>query len=720
MKQLLQNLRTGELYLEDVPSPQNRSGCLLIQTTQSLISAGTERMVVDFAKAGLIQKAKQQPDKVKQVLEKIGTDGLGTTLEAVFNKLDQPLPLGYSNVGRVIEVGKGVEGYSVGDRVLSNGRHAELVSVPSNLCAPIPDAVGDEAATFTVVASIGLQGVRLVQPQLGELVCVFGLGLIGLISAQLLQAAGARVIAFDISERRVSLARTFGVEAHDTSSGLDPIEVGKKFSSGVGVDAVLITASTKNDELIHQAAEMSRKRGRIVLTGVTGLNLRRSDFYEKELSFQVSCSYGPGRYDPKYEEQGQDYPIAFVRWTENRNFQAVLDLLARKRLMTDSLVSARYQFDEAVKAYTALSDPTMVGIVMQYEEGAVSKTNVIVREPTESNLVPDSGAVGVIGAGNFTQMRMFPNLTKEGARVKWVASGGGTTAAIAARRFKVRQVTSNYQEILEDAEVSGVFITTRHNSHAKITLDALRAGKHVYVEKPMCLNRAELEAIRTEVEAQRGAGRNLRIMVGFNRRFSSLCVDVMKELETRTGPLSISVICNAGSIPGSHWTQGKEGGGRVIGEAIHFVDFIQFLCGSPIETCMALQQTSDRSPNLQDNVVLSLRTKDGSIGQVSYFSNGSKSYPKEQFQIFFDGKVITIDNFLVARAYGCRRWKKRRLYKQDKGHQASVAAFLRSIKSNEKAPIPFEDLVNSHIAVFDALDFMNSNQNPAISTSDVR
>jgi predicted dehydrogenase/threonine dehydrogenase-like Zn-dependent dehydrogenase len=709
MKQLLQNLRKGNLYLENVPVPNSHKEHLLVQTQCTLISAGTERMVVDFAKASLFQKAKQQPEKVKQVLEKMATDGIVTSMEAVLNKLDQPIPLGYSNVGHVIGIGKNVQGFKVGDRVLSNGRHAEVVSVPKNLCAKIPRNVSDSQAVFTVVGSIGLQGIRLLKPELGEHICVFGLGLIGLLSVQLLQAAGARVIAFDISSDRIQLANSFGIEAYDLKSGVNPVDASIQFSDGVGVDGVLITASTKSNDLIHQAAEMCRKRGRIILTGVTGLELRRSDFYEKELSFQVSCSYGPGRYDPNYEQLGQDYPIAFVRWTENRNFKTFLELLNKGVIKTEALISQKFGFSDSNQAYKALNECGNIGILLEYKTKINFELKTIDR-PFVSGTRKSGikGVVGIIGAGNFTQMRMLPNLKKSGAELKWIASNSGTSAAIAARRFDIRKITSEYRQMLEDPEVNAIFITTRHSSHAKIAIDALAAGKNVFVEKPLCVNRTELESIKKTLQNCIQSEVNPCIMVGFNRRFSSLSIEVAREIAQRSGPVSISINCNAGHIPGNHWTQGEEGGGRIIGEAIHFVDLIQFFANSKIVESIGISSRSeDGKVNQSDNASISLRMEDGSIGQINYFSAGANTYPKESIQIFVDGKVFTIDNFLTAKAYGSTRWKKKKLYRQDKGHKAAIDAFLDVILKGGEAPIAFSDLTNSHSAVFDALDFMN-------------
>ncbi len=481
MKQLLQNHRTGELLLAELPTPDCSPGHLLISTHCSLISAGTERMLVELGKASLLAKARSQPDKVKQVIDKIRTDGLMPTLEAAFNRLDEPRPLGYCNAGVVLEVGTDVADFKPGDRVVSNGPHAEIVCVPKNLCAKVPGEVTDEQAAFTVLSSIGLQGVRLLQPTLGEKVVVYGLGLIGLVTVQLLQASGCDVLGVDINGDRLEMAERFG--ATTVNAGGDPVAAAGAWTGGKGVDGVLIAASAKTDAIVHQAAEMSRRRGRIILVGVVGLNLRRSDFYEKELTFQVSCSYGPGRYDETYEQDGQDYPLGFVRWTEQRNFEAILSSLGSGKLAVDKLITHRFPFDQAPSAYEKIStDPSALGVVFQYAARVERRRTIQVAEPVAGPAGPP--ILGVIGAGNFAKSTLVPALSKSGGRIKYISARSNSAAAAhLARKFGIEKATTDLKEVLNDSSVSAVFISTQHDSHAKLTCAALEADKHVFVEK---------------------------------------------------------------------------------------------------------------------------------------------------------------------------------------------------------------------------------------------
>jgi predicted dehydrogenase/threonine dehydrogenase-like Zn-dependent dehydrogenase len=709
MKQITQHLKTGQILLEDVATPEVKPGQVLIQTSCSLISPGTERMVLDFGRAGYLAKARQQPEKVKQVLNKIRTDGLVPTVQAVMAKLDQAIPLGYCNVGRVLAVGAGVQGITVGDRVVSNGPHAEVVMVPKNLVAKIPDAVGDEEAAFTVLGAIALQGIRLVQPTLGETIAVFGLGLIGLLAVQILKAHGARVIGFDYDAQRVELARQYGVTAENLAMGVDPVSAARRLAGEVGVDGVLVTAATRSDELMHQAAQMCRKRGRIVLTGVTGLQLQRSDFYEKELSFQVSCSYGPGRYDPTYEEQGHDYPLGFVRWTEQRNFQAILELLRDKRLAVDALISQRIAFDEASKAYEAILARSAIGIVLTYAQpvNSQARETLVARVVRHHEPRQQAGTVvlGILGAGGFAQQKILPGLVRTEARLKWVATSQGLSGAQAARKFKIEQSTTETRRVLDDPEVNAVVIATRHNSHASLVVQALEAGKSVFVEKPLCLTDVELEQIQEAYQrsSQRGPKRPI-LMVGFNRRFAPLVEVMRSRLRGRSQPLSMIFTCNAGAIPASHWTQDPAvGGGRIRGEACHFVDLLHFLAEeSPIVQVTGLKHGMVGPDNRRDTVSITLRLADGSLGQINYFANGVASYPKEHLEVFGEGRVLRLDNFRRLEVFGPQA-KTYRRWSQDKGHNVELSAFIDAVRSGGPSPIGFESLVNTAQATLAAV-----------------
>ena len=597
MRQIIQDMKSGQTILEEVPVPQVKSGSVLIKTSCSLVSLGTERMLVEFGKASLIDKARQQPDKVKQVLDKIKTDGVQPTIEAVFNKLGHPLPLGYCNSGTVVAIGNGVTEFKVGDRVASNGQHAEYVCVPKNLVAKIPENVSDEEAAFTVIGSIGLQGIRLINPQLGETVVVIGLGLIGLIAAQLLQANGCRVIGIDFDEEKVQLAREKNIIGINPTKGTDPVKYVLEETASYGADAILITASTKTDEVIHQAAEMSRKKGRIVLVGVIGLGLRRDDFYKKELSFQVSCSYGPGRYDDDYENRGIDYPLPFVRWTEKRNFETVLQAIAMGRIDVKSLITEEVKLDNYKEIYGDMRKHGSIASIIKYPSDSKMRTVV---EVTSLNFTGTKGQIGIIGAGNFTSATMLPALTKSKACIRYIASAQGLSAKILAKKVGAKRATSDYHEILKDDVVDLVMITTRHNLHAPMVLDALYAGKHVFVEKPLCLNQKELGEIVTAYQMAQKNG--VTLTVGFNRRFSSFAVK-MKELAGK-GVKNIIATMNAGFIPSEVWVHDlKTGGGRIIGEACHFIDLCSFLTDSIVTSvCMnamgCLLYTSDAADEL--------------------------------------------------------------------------------------------------------------------------
>lgn len=703
MKQVLQNLRSGVVEVADVPCPMARGGHLLIQTRTSLISAGTERMLVEFGKGSLIAKARSQPDKVRQVLDKIKTDGLMPTLEAVFSRLDEPLPLGYCNAGVVVEAGEGVTDYSVGDRVISNGPHAEYVCVPKNLCAKIPDGVSDEAACFTVLAAIGLQGIRLLNPTLGESVVVTGLGLIGLTAVQMLVANGCRVLGIDLDPARLELACSFGADTVDVRGGADPVAAATAFSNGAGVDGVLITASAKTNEIMHQAALMCRKRGRIVLVGVVGLELSRSDFYKKELSFQVSCSYGPGRYDPLYEERGQDYPLPFVRWTEQRNFTAILDLLAARRLQVEPLVSRRIAQAQADEAYRALTDERdALGIVLTYPADARQPARTVSLATARPGAAAGTAVVGLIGAGNFTKITLLPALKGCPVRLRTIASAGGVSSFHSGRKFGFEQATTDYREVLADPLVNLVIITTRHDVHAKMTLEALAAGKHVAVEKPLCLTREELAQIR---EAYEKAG-NRQLLVGFNRRFSPHALRMRELLRARSQPMCMSMMVNAGIIAADSWVQDERtGGGRIIGEGCHWIDLMRFLSGSPVTRVTATRV--GEAPGLvvrDDKMTITLSFADGSIGTLHYFGNGHKSYDKETMEVFSDGRVLRLENFRRLVGYGWPGFSKMKLGRQDKGHHEEFRRLTEAIAQGGPPVMPFDEIENVMRATFAAVE----------------
>lgn len=690
MKQIIQHMGTGETELIEVPVPQVPRNGLLVNTAVSLVSAGTERMLVDFGQSSLVSKARQQPDKVRQVFDKMRTDGVLTTFDAVRSKLGQPIPLGYCNVGSVAAVGASAAGFALGDRVVSNGPHAEVVRVSTNLAAKIPDGVSDEAASFTVVAAIGLQGIRLAEPTLGEAVVVTGAGLIGLLTIQLLRAHGARVLAIDVNDDRLALARQFGAETCNPDR-TDPIAAGMAFSRGNGVDAVLITASTSSSVPVAQAARMSRKRGRIVLVGVTGLELSRADFYEKELSFQVSCSYGPGRYDSSYEEGGQDYPFGFVRWTEQRNFEAILDMMADGRLNVAPLVSHRYGIDDAGNAYRSLTDgKDALGILLRYDRDPVARSASTI-ELSKPRLVAGEPTLGVIGVGNYASRVLLPAFKAAGAQFSHIATAGSVSGVVEGRKLGFAAASSDLETIFAAPDVNTVVIATRHDSHATLVERALTADKHVFVEKPLGLSLDEVDTVQAAFEAAQARG-GRQLMVGFNRRFAPTTRRMHTALQRVTVPKTFIFTMNAGAIPATHWTQDVLiGGGRIIGEACHHIDLMRFLCGQPI-TSVSARRMGDASgvEVTEDKAVILLGFADGSFGTINYLANGGSVFPKERIEVFADDGVLQNDNFRSLRGYGWRGVKTLRTLRQDKGQQACAEAFLDAVRSGTPAIPPAE------------------------------
>jgi predicted dehydrogenase/threonine dehydrogenase-like Zn-dependent dehydrogenase len=706
MKQIVQYLNSGETAVVDAPVPMALPGTIVIRTTRSLISAGTERMLVGFGKASMLQKARQQPEKVKQVLAKIRTDGLGATVDAVRSKLDQPIPLGYCNVGEVVEVGAGVFDFAVGDRVASNGPHADVVRVPRLLCAPIPANVDDDMAAFTVVASIGLQGIRLAAPTLGESVVVTGAGLLGLLTVQLLLAQGCRVLAIDFDEKKLAIARTFGAETCNPATGQDPVAAGMAFSHGRGIDAVIVTASTDSTDPITQAANMCRKRGRIILVGVTGLKLNRADFYEKELSFQVSCSYGPGRYDADYENAGHDYPFGLVRWTEQRNFEAVLDLMSAGRIDTESLVSHRFPFENAGEAYTSLTDDkTGLGLLLSYSSPLAERMHSRVTLRADTPVRKDQPVVGVIGAGNYASRILIPAFQKSDAVLHTIVSSGGLSSALHGKKAGFTAASSDNNDIFGNSDINTVVIATRHDSHAALAVEAINAGKNVFVEKPLGLTHDDIDQVEAAYSTAHATRSGPQLMVGFNRRFSPQATKMKALLEAVSEPKSFLMVMNAGAIPPDHWTQDIAiGGGRIIGEACHFVDLMRFLAGSPITSVYARRLGSGQGVvTTEDKASITLGFEDGSFGTIMYLANGASSFPKERIEVFTAGRTLQIDNFRKMTGFGWPKFSSLNLRAQDKGQQACPKQFLSAVSSGTPA-IPFAEILEVARVTIDAAE----------------
>ena len=697
MKQILQNLSDGATSLVDIPCPKNIKSNILIATSKTLVSAGTERMLLKFGKANYINKARQQPDKVKMVLNKILTDGLMSTVDSVRSKLDQPLPLGYCNAGVILE--SDVDGFEPGDRVVSNGNHAEVVRVPKNLCAKIPDNVDDESASFTVLGAIGLQGIRLIKPTMGECFVVTGLGLIGLLCVQMLRANGCRVLGIDFDSSKCDLARKFGAETVNLSKKEDPLIKAQAFSRGRGVDGVLITAATQSNVVMHQSAEMCRKRGRIVLIGIAGLNLRRDDFFKKEITFQVSASYGPGRYDSAYEINGNDYPIGFVRWTEQRNFEAVLDMMSSGTLDVKSVITHRFDIENAIEAYSLLDNTDVLGIVLNYSnKNHKVLTNPIVElDNQEAKIIePNKPCVGFIGAGNYASRTLIPAFKDAGAVLDTLVTSGGISGVHHGKKNQFKSASTETADLWSNDKINTVLIVTRHDAHAQQVIDALNSGKNVFAEKPLALTLDELDKIDKSYNKANKSNK-VRLMVGFNRRYAPHIIKMRQLLDSHHSPKSIIMTVNAGAIPGEHWIQDSSiGGGRIIGEGCHFIDLMRHLVGHKITSFQATMMGSAPGIDVrEDKASITLCFEDGSFGTILYLANGSSAFPKERIEIFCDNAVLKMDNYRVLTGYSWPGFKKMRLFKQDKGQKACARAFVDSISNGTESPIPYEEVMES-------------------------
>ena len=714
MKQILQDLATGAAMMVEAPVPQEKQGHLLINTSNTLISIGTERMLVDFGKASYLKKARLQPEKVKQVIEKVKTDGLFTTINSVRSTLAQPLPLGYCHVGVVAAVGNGVDGFKPGDRVVSNGNHADVVNVPKNLCALIPDNVDNESAVFTVVASIGLQGIRLASPTLGECVVVIGVGLIGLLTVQLLCAQGCRVLAIDFDQAKLDLARQFGAQICNLSKGEDPIDAGMVLSRGAGVDAVLITASAKSNDPIKQAARMSRQRGRIVLVGVVGLDLNRADFYDKELTFQVSCSYGPGRYDPSYENKGNDYPVGFVRWTEKRNFEAVLDMMASGKLNVKPLITHIFMFEDAFKAYELLTeDKSALGVLLKYTSDVEKRNVKQITLHSHITFNPTKPIIGVIGAGNYASRILIPAFKAAKAQLSTIVTAGGVNGAIHGERAGFAEASTDLDAMLNNPKINTIVIVSQHNTHAQFVSKALAAGKNVFVEKPVAIKFDELAKIEEIYNYAKDADKNLHLMVGFNRRFSPHIQKMQMLLQAINEPKSFIFTVNAGYIPNKHWIHDQEvGGGRIIGEACHFIDLMRFLAGSQIintASCCMGRNASGTIPD--DKVVITISFADGSFGTIHYLANGAPTFPKERIEVFTAGRVLQLDNFCKLKGFNWPGFKNMNLWKQNKGQHECVANFLFAIEHGKATPISSDEIFEVARVTIEVAESLKTNNN---------
>ena len=717
MKQILQNQRTGELKVADVPIPVLQRGRVLVRTAASLVSAGTERMSLQLAQKSLLGKARERPDLVKQVVQKYKTEGLVSTVNAVRAKLETNKSLGYSAAGIVMEVGQEVTGLRAGDRVACAGAdfasHAEMLSVPQNLCVRLPEEVGFEAGAFGTLGAIALQGLRLAEPTLGEAVAVIGLGLLGQLTVQLLKANGCRVFGIDLDPAKVELARALGADAASISAP-ETAQVVIDWTRGRGADAVLITAATPSNEPIELAGEISRAKGRVVAVGLVGLDVPRQTFYERELSLKISMSYGPGRYDPEYEERGHDYPFGYVRWTEQRNIEAFLDLVAEKRIDVDRLISHRFPIGEAGRAYELISGSSepYLGVVLTYDTEAKLKHTV---EFPKHKAAAAAVRVGVIGAGAYVTSKLLPHFKAAGVEFSSIASASGTSARDAGEKFGFAGAVSGADEVLADNEVNLIVIGTRHDSHAELVARALVSNKHVFVEKPLALNDAELDDVLTAAANSEG-----QLIVGFNRRFSPLAREAREFFAGRSGPLSILYRVNAGRIPKSHWIQdARDGGGRIVGEVCHFVDLMQFWIGAPPVSVFAEAVEANNQQIVEtDSIFITLRFADGSNGCIAYVAEGDKSAAKERVEIFGEGRTLVLDDFRRATFHKNGKETRKELKTQDKGQAELVRAVCAVVREGATAPISLEELSATTRATFRMLDSLRTGQSKRVMSDE--
>ncbi|GAB4500357.1 MAG: bi-domain-containing oxidoreductase [Anaerolineales bacterium] len=708
MKQLLQNIKTGKTTIEDVPLPAPREGQALVKISTSLVSAGTERMVVEFAEKSYLGKARSRPDLVKQTLDKAKREGVMPTLQAVFNRLDQPMALGYSTAGTIVALGKNMQGFKVGQRVACAGggyaTHAEYNVVPRNLLTPLPKNVDFESAAFTTLGAIALHGFRLAEPQLGENIAVIGLGLLGLLTIQLAAAAGCNVLGIDIDPKRVKLASSLGIQA---VSRAQAEATAVAFTANRGFDSIIICADTSSNDPIELAGVIARDRAKVVATGAVGLNFPRKVYYEKEISFINSRSYGPGRYDSNYEENGQDYPIGYVRWTEGRNFQAVVDLLSSGKLKVESLISHRFDIEDGVKAYeviTGKKKEPFLGVLLKYsnEKQETSKRVEFPLVARSSSL--GSVKLGVLGAGLFANSTLLPVLkNNKDFELIGIASSGGLHAQHSGKKFGFQYAASSEDEVINDPKVNTVAILTRHDTHADLVVKALKAGKNVFVEKPLAINSSQLSVISKQLKANTQS----LITVGFNRRFAPLIQNLKSSIVNRNEPLHAHYRVNAGFIPANHWTQDEAiGGGRIIGEACHFIDLITYLVGA-LPVRVSAHALPNNGKYKEDNVSMTFTFADGSIGVVDYLANGDKSMPKERLEVFCGGMVAVLDDYVSLTTVKDGKRKEEKIA-QDKGWRAEMAAFADSVKSGKEPPIPYEQIIAVTKSTFAAVESIRS------------
>lgn len=717
MKQVLQNIRDGKTVVSEVPLPFIKPGMALIRTGASLVSAGTERMVVEFAEKSLLGKARSRPDLVRQILDKARREGLLSTIEATFNRLDQPMALGYSSAGTVVQVGSGITNIKPGDRVACAGGgfavHAEYALVPKNLLVPLPDTVDFESAAFATLGAIALHGFRLSEARLGERVAIIGMGLLGLLAAGIARTAGCQVFGVDLSPVRIELANHLGFKSVLRS---EAVTLARSFSAGQGFDSVLICADSRSNDPVELAGQIARDRASVVAVGAVGFHIPRKIYYEKELKFLVSRSYGPGRYDPTYEEKGQDYPPGYIRWTEGRNISAFVSLIADGKLDVKSLISHRFPIEQAPQAYELITGKLgqpFLGVLLIYPEIQDSTPSSRLEiQPTQS-IPAHSISLGVLGAGNYANAVFLPMVKKTGDVIlKGVVSAAGLSSAQAARKYGFEFASSNEQDILSNDQINLVAILTRHSAHSRQVIAAMQAGKHVFCEKPLAINQTDYLRIEEFLATQPAVS----LTVGFNRRFAPHAIQLKKFLASTGEPLSLHYRINAGFLPLNHWLHDPEvGGGRIIGEGCHFIDFLTYLAGC-LPISVSAQSLPDNGVYNQDNVHLTYTFQNGSVGTITYLANGDKSFSKERVEVFSGGRVGILDDFRTLHLIenGSRKSFTSRL-RQDKGHAGLWKAFLQSIHAGVQPPISYAELLGVTNASLVSVNALNSGKTELIA-----
>jgi len=715
MKQLIQNYKTGELKLTDVPAPIVKSGGILVRNINSLVSVGTEKLMIDLAKKSLLGKAKARPDLVKQVINKVKTDGLLETYKASMSRLDDPVPLGYSCAGKVMEIGNGVDEFRVGDKVACFGSgyasHSEVVFIPKNLCVKIPENVDFESAAFVGLGAVALHGVRMAEVRLGDNIVIIGLGLLGLIAVQLVKASGGNVLGVDIDKEKVSLALKLGADEVVVSGKENVVSKVEKFSKGYGADAVIILASTNSNQPIELAAEIARERAKIVVPGMVKLDLPRKIFYEKELQFVISRSTGPGMYDYMYEEKGIDYPISYVRWTEKRNMQEFLELLGKGKVRLNDFITHHFNIEDAEKAYQMIIEESKtsekyIGVLLSYNEDKNLSEKIDLKKDvsvkTGKAVEKSKINIGMIGAGLFAKTTLLPLFKKYPfVNLYGIATASGSSGRHAGDKFGFDYCTSKYENLLDDEKIDCIIISTRHNLHAKLVIDSLKKGKDVFVEKPLALTYDGLKGIIKVWKENKG-----KLMVGFNRRFSPFSVKVKEWLGEDCSPMVINCRVNAGFVPKDSWVQDLgEGGGRIVGEVCHFIDLIQYFTGSLPVKVFAETISGEKGKYLnEDNLVINIKMKNGSVAGITYVANGDKSFPRERIEIFGGGKVCVIDDFKSITFICSGKKKGMKKYGIDRGYYNEFEVFFSAVKNDKQMPVDFEEYIFTTMTTFGIME----------------